>query len=246
MPGEKVAHKTDLQSQAWGYDSVVDFFKGHRNTVASVYPSEWVFLGNLLKEGMSLLDIGCALGGFCSVAEEKLKSFEYVGVDASPKMVAEAKRLHPAREFHTATESSMDVLHGRKFDLVLCLGILHLNHNWRKLIECSWNHTGSHLLIDLRETDQETVEDTERSYFLMNFNSNNEAPEASTRLPYNVVNSAEALGAVKSLTPGRSKLYEYGYLHAVGSNTVIPFEEVMMKTYLISKPNAQGAFGRGA
>ena len=55
---------TSDNAEAWGLPRVLDFFSDHRNTSDQVYESEWFFIKDRLREGMSLLDVGSALGGF--------------------------------------------------------------------------------------------------------------------------------------------------------------------------------------
>ncbi len=70
-----------INAKAWGHQSILDFFKNHRKTTEQVYASEWVFLEKKLKEGVSILDIGCAQGGFANIFAEQLKDFKYTGID---------------------------------------------------------------------------------------------------------------------------------------------------------------------
>ncbi len=65
----KVALLMMKQSQAafWNQSVVVEYCESHRLSMQHVYPSEWHYLKELLRRGMSILDIGCALGGFAGI-----------------------------------------------------------------------------------------------------------------------------------------------------------------------------------
>ena len=76
---------------AWGLPGVLDFFSRHRTTSEDVYPSEWLFLKDRLRDGMSVLDVGCAQGGFASVLDEHLGDFSYTGLDINSEMIALAR-----------------------------------------------------------------------------------------------------------------------------------------------------------
>jgi 2-polyprenyl-3-methyl-5-hydroxy-6-metoxy-1,4-benzoquinol methylase len=69
----------------------MDFFETRRASSDDVYPSEWFFLGERIREGISILDIGCAQGGFAAVIGEHLGTFSYTGVDISSEMVSQGK-----------------------------------------------------------------------------------------------------------------------------------------------------------
>ena len=225
---------TTVPSRAWGLPAVLDFFKSHRQTTKDVYPSEWFFLQRVLSESMSVLDIGCAQGGFATILEEHLKSFDYVGADISEAMIQTARERHPTRTFVLTPETDLSVLGGRRFDVVLCLGILHLNEKWRELIAQAWAHTDGALILDLREGHAETVEDIKRSYFKMDFNGGDES-HSSMVLPYNVINSSDALATLKKICHGYSKLERYGYERSIRDSAVSTYSEVMMSTYMIQK-----------
>jgi SAM-dependent methyltransferase len=217
---------------AWSLPSVLNYFQNQRQTTEQVYDSEYLFLKQILKEKMSVLDIGCAQGGFSKILGEHLSEFTYTGIDISQAMIEEAQRKYPEHQFLVCPEGLLPESLPQ-FDVVLCLGILHLNTKWREVIEEAWKKTRSALLLDLRETDGESLEDIGKSYFKMDF-SGTSSEEA--RIPYNILNSGEALREVKNLCPGFSKLKHYGYLHPVSSSAVTPIPKVMMNTYLIERP----------
>ena len=221
-------------ADAWGLERVVDFFDTERTTTGDVYPSEWIFLKEQLRAGMSLLDVGCAQGGFASVAAEHIAGFRYTGVDINAQMIERARERHPGHVFHHVPEGDLAVLGDAQFDLVLVLGILHLHEKWRDTIAAAWAHTGGALLLDLRETQFASVEDKAVSYFRMDFNGGDTRYEETT-LPYNLINSADALDAVIAACPGARGLRRYGYLHPVSGAAVTPIETVMTSVYLVER-----------
>jgi len=216
----------------WSEAGVPEFYEQHRLTTSDVYPAEWFFLEKILAEGMSILDIGCAVGGFASIFAEHLKDFTYTGLDISPEMIRRAKERNRQHEFHVIEEGDLSPVKGRRFDLVLSLGILHLSPGWRELIADAWQRVGKFLLLDLRETNGPTIEDAARSYFKMDIYTNR---EGESRLPYNLINSAEAWKTVTDRCSGFTKLRHYGYVGPVSRSAVTPVGEVMMNTYCIEK-----------
>lgn len=216
----------------WNAPGWVEFYEARRATTQDIYPSEWLFLKDLLTEGISVLDIGCALGGLAAVMSEHLKRFEYTGVDVSPDMIERARQKHPGREFHVIAGPDLSVLADARFDLVVCLGVLHLTRPWRELIAAAWDRAEKSFLLDLRETPGATVEDETVSYYQVDALLQT---GAAGRLPYNVINSAEALRTLIDLCKGASGIQHYGYLAGASSAAVTPSKELMMNTYRIDK-----------
>ncbi len=218
---------------AWGLPRVLDFFDTRRASTEEVYPSEWFFLKDELKEGISVLDIGCAQGGFAAILAEHLSDFRYTGVDINEEMVARARKRHSHRTFHEVTEGDLSVLGDERFDLVLVFGILHLHGAWRDTLAAAWQHTARILLFDLREITGPSVEDIKASYFCMDFAG--ESEQANAVLPYNLINEAEARDIVKKLCAGASRVSQYGYLHPVSSSAVTPVKQAMTTVYRVER-----------
>lgn len=211
---------------------MVAYFDDKRNKRGDVYPSEWFFLKDRLREGMSVLDIGCAQGGFSSILSETLTDFSYTGVDISPDMIEAAKQRHPQHEFHCVSEQDYSLLQSRVFDIVLVLGILHLHESWRETVATAWKHAAGALLLDLRETEHVSIEDKAHSYF-DTFGEDNKS--ASQRLPYNLINSSEAIVELRNACPHYDKIEWYGYEHPASEHASVPVETILMNVYCINR-----------
>jgi SAM-dependent methyltransferase len=221
-------------SESWSQNNVVSFFDSHRITSSDIYPSEWFFLKGLLQEDISILDIGCAQGGFAGIIDEHLSKFSYVGVDISKEMINKASLKYPQHLFHHVSEGDYSAISGL-YDMTLVLGILHLHETWRETIKIAWKHTKSALILDLRETFDKTIEDKEKSYFTMDINGTND--DYSEVLPYNVINSGEALKIITSICSGLEKITHYGYSQKPSSTAVTPINKIFANVYLIEKKN---------
>jgi SAM-dependent methyltransferase len=183
---------------------------------------------------MTVLDIGCALGGFVNVLNEHLESFKYTGVDISHSLVAHASQLHPDHRFVRVTEGDLSALGQMEFDLVICLGVMHLTPGWRTLISEAWNRTIRSFVFDLRETHESTIEDGSRSYMRMDFADS--TPDSSARnIPYLIINTSEALQTITSRCIDNQALQQYGYRHPIRNSASSPIQEVMMKTYRVDR-----------
>jgi len=220
-------------AEAWGLPNVLDYFQNHRTTSEHVYPSEWIFLRDRLKEGMSILDIGCAQGGFAGIAGEHLKEFFYTGVDINEDMVGIARDRFPRHEFLCIEEGNLSALGDVKFDLVLILGILHLHEAWRDTLEAGWRVCSGSLIFDLREYYGATIEDKSRSSFEMNFGAGGD--DASVSLPYNLINAAEAEETISDICDNVSRIEHYGYRHAVSESARTPEKDVITRTWCVAR-----------
>ena len=218
----------------WSDSTLPDYYETHRQSTADLYPSEQFFFKDLLVEGSSILDIGCALGGLALIVTECLREFSYTGVDISHEMISRATARFPQHRFVWVPESDLAVLDGEQFDLVFCLGVLHLTRRWRDLVGAAWRHTRRGLLFDLRETYVPTLEDEGRSCFVVEPASRSGA-RAKMTLPYNMINTADALQTVMERCPHAGKLARYSYLSEVSKAAKTPVTHAFMTTYCIER-----------
>jgi SAM-dependent methyltransferase len=218
----------------WDESGWPDYYMTHRTSTADIYPSEWFFLKDLMVEGMSVLDIGCAAGGLASVIAEHVKDFRYTGVDVSQTMIGKAREKHPHHRFFVTPESKLDPVSSERFDLVVCLGVLHLNSAWRELLRAGWALASKTMLFDLRETHLGSIEDIETSRFRVDVLLDG-APRTHAVLPYNIINSADALGSTRAICRDAHRHQQYGYIAAPSSAAITPVKDVMMMTYRIDR-----------
>jgi SAM-dependent methyltransferase len=224
----------EYNASAWGHTSILNFFDRMRLTTSHIYPSEWFFLKDKLVENISVLDIGCAKGGMANVLAEHLKHFQYTGVDINAQMIATARERFPQHSFHQILEEDYSLLMDEKFDLVLCLGILHLHECWRSTIRLAWQHTKKSLILDLRETHLASIENKSEAYFKMDFD-NTDNPDSDYILPYNIINTSEALAVINEICPDATRIAHYGYTQKLSKLTVSPIAAVMANVYCIER-----------
>lgn len=223
----------EYHAKAWGHQSILNFFDKRRLTTQDIYPSEWLFIKKNIRESISILDIGCAKGGMANVLSEHLQDFNYVGVDINAEMITAAKKRYSQHQFHLITESDYSCLGANQFDLVLCLGILHLHEAWRETIQTAWQHTKGCLILDLRETHLQSIEDKTISYFKMDFDHPDQP--AKDLLPYNIINTSEAFKVIRDTCREATKITHYGYTHQVSQLAVCPMQEIMANVYCIER-----------
>lgn len=94
-------------------------------------------LAKEIKPDDKLLDAGCGYGRLLDLLPSSFRG-GYTGVDISPKMIAEAKRLHPGHDFRVCDLSNLPVftwtrryVDGRPhdapiFDVAVCIMLRHM------------------------------------------------------------------------------------------------------------------------
>jgi SAM-dependent methyltransferase len=76
--------------------------------------------------GRALLDVGCGTGDLWAFLAERKIETDYLGVDFAEKVVAEARRRHPAGHFKTIDVFAPGTMAGRQFDVVFASGVFNL------------------------------------------------------------------------------------------------------------------------
>lgn len=222
----------------WGSNSLLEFYLSNRNSTSKMYPSEQIFLPQILREGASYLDVGCALGGFVNVLAENLSNFSYTGIDTSYNMINSAKAIHPNVDFIWTPNGISDhlVSPGYKYDYVILLGINHLHDSWRRTLSTSYGLARFKLLFDLRETRGPTIEDAKKFSFNTNFADES---EMGHQLPYNLINACEILSVIDSITSNKDLIEQFGS-RGLPRATCSPSggnpNFVTFKCFLITKP----------
>lgn len=226
-------------ASAWARPNVVSYYLAHRRTVGELYPSEARLLPELLRPGISVLDVGCATGGFCAILKELQPNILYTGVDISETMIAEARGLFPDSRFEVARADSLPFPDG-SFDLVLSAGgTFPMILEWRQALRECWRVTRNRVAFDVRVIESGGgIEDITRSYVKLDFDGR---WDGKAMAPYVVVTMDALVCAVLSLTPAPVKIRGYGYYHEVSGKAVTPFREVCMTAVWLGKQNDAGA-----
>jgi SAM-dependent methyltransferase len=74
--------------------------------------------------GKRVLDVGCGFADFAGYLFERFDSINYVGIDISPRMIEEAKRLRPNLDVRVC--NILDETFREEFDVVTANGIFYL------------------------------------------------------------------------------------------------------------------------
>ena len=126
------------------------FYSQQRQKPDDLYPSERRFLPWLSKNAVSVLDVGCAAGGFNNIWKHFQDRAIYTGVDISSQLVEVARTLHPDCKFYVGDCASGLPLPDCHSDVVQALGWLHWEPRYQAAIRELWRLTGKYLFFDVR------------------------------------------------------------------------------------------------
>ncbi len=94
-----------------------------------VWPDLLIFK-NYLKNGQKVLDLGCGNGRLVELFNDF--DVDYLGVDYSENLIAQAKNNFPSKKFEVQDALDLNFEHGQ-FDVVLCTAVLnHIPKNQQK------------------------------------------------------------------------------------------------------------------
>ncbi len=224
----------DQDAKAWSSGNAVQYYRTHRNSMADLYDSEKEFLRDVVGSSRSVLDIGCAAGGFAAIVRQIKQGIAYTGVDISACMVAEARKRFPTETFSVITGDRL-AYDDNFFDASISFGVMHMTSHWPRLLREAWRVSRNDMVFDLRLVEEQGVSDPSISYQRLDFDGQEGEGE---RVPYIVLNVNEFLSFVRTLEPKAAALKAYGYFHPVSPMTVSPCRQVCMAAFRITKePN---------
>jgi len=213
------------EQASWADPATEAFYRTHRNSPDDLYPSERAFLPDVLPRIQSMLDVGCAAGGFSRIARVFNPDVRYVGADITPALVEAARRDHPDAEFCVSDGISFPFA-ADSFDLVHCSGVLHLNSRYRDMIRAMWRIARTCLIFDVRLTGGESA---------VGSMPNELGDRSAAALPYYVLNTSNFVVDLRTLDPAPAAIRARGYPHAPASAARVPVDRVTMAVFLLEK-----------
>jgi SAM-dependent methyltransferase len=214
------------EQQLWRTPESQAFYQSHRNSAADLYRSELFFLPDVASRVDSMLDVGCAAGGFSRIVRTFNPALRYTGVDIAPEFVERAKREHPEANFAISDGITFPFPPG-SFELVHCSGVLHLNTRYREMVQAMWAMTSRFLLCDLRLTDGPG----EVGRLIRPFG---ETAATTSALNYTVVNLDAAVKLFRELEPAPAAIAVKGYPHRANAAELVA-ADVIMAFFLVEK-----------
>ncbi len=140
-------------SHDWSeHPDLVDFFSHTRNRPEHLYPSERAFLPALAAQHHTVLDVGCAGGGFFEIFRHFRHDIRYIGADFSQALTSKAISLHPDGQFLVADSAQGLPFSDQSIPYVQALGWLHWETRYVEAIRELWRVASHHLFFDMRLT----------------------------------------------------------------------------------------------
>jgi SAM-dependent methyltransferase len=221
----------EQEQRAWFTSDTVKFFQDHRCRPEDLYESEGYFLPDVLPVIHTVLDIGCAAGGFSQIMKAFNPTLEYTGIDINPEFLEAARCRYPDNRFICGNGIDFQTP-PNSYDLVTIWGLLHLNSRWEDMIISAYTQARRFLLGDLRMTWDASV----LGQFFPSFDGKT---DDARRLPYVVINVDDAIGFLRALRPRPRTIRVRGYFHAPSSMARLPMAQVLMASVALEK--ADGA-----
>ncbi len=230
---------------AWSRQHVVSFYGSQRHRVDDLYDSERALLVPSVEACRSVLDIGCAAGGFCQIVQTLKPGICYVGVDASSDMVALARRRYPSATFEVNDGVPLPFGEGA-FDLVLCTSVLHHNPNYRDMIRECYRVASLRCVIDLpRLVTAPYAFDRSTSYMVLKrrfHDGAGEIDEQQTIVPY-VLEHPQPMFEflLEGLRPRPRAIAAVGYYGHPNESVVLPVKPICFCVVYLLKGDAATA-----
>ena len=215
--------------EAWTeHPELVSFYAHHRNRPEDLYPSERRFLPWLAGQASSVLDTGCAAGGFSQIWREYHPGIAYTGVDISRALVSTARALHADARFLHGNVTEGIALPTRCATVVQALGWLHWEPDYVRAMGELWRLTDRYLFFDVR-----VVPDGDRETIGRQRVALSGAWDGTTTTPYVVVPWPRLARRLMDLQP--ATVLGYGY-RGKPAETVMGVEgEVCFATFVMEK-----------
>ena len=121
------------------YTDPKEYFKVIVNMIRSIHKDN----------PLTLIDVGCAAGGFIYYARSKLNLDRTVGVDISDMHLHQAREYMPNEEFVVGSIEDSNLTNLGMFDVCTCLGTLAIFDDIEKILDTllSLTNKGGHLYI---------------------------------------------------------------------------------------------------
>ncbi len=204
------------------------FYTQHRNQPEDLYPSERRFLPWLASQATSVLDTGCAAGGFSNIWRYYRPDIVYTGVDVSASLIEAARELYPTLNFLHRNITWESGLQDRYATVVQALGWLNWEPEYAKAINELWQLTDRYLFLDVRLVAQAEHAKVGKQKLALTGEWDGEATT-----PYVTVFWAGFAGLLVDLQP--IAILGYGYWGKPSETVMDVDQEVCFSTFVLEK-----------
>ncbi|MEE8466549.1 MAG: class I SAM-dependent methyltransferase [Dehalococcoidia bacterium] len=215
-------------AEEWSNPSAIDFYYQNRHEVSDLYPSEKVFLPRVLFPGATVLDVGCASGGFFNIMRTFEPHIDYTGIDLSEKALELARERYPEAKF-VLTEGFDLPFEDNSFDIVHCTSVFNNEPNYQGMLKEMYRVSNRFVVIDIRLLkDLGTVRESV-------YNIQFDGAKVEAKVPYVVNDADEVANFILQLEPKPKALRGTGYFHQVAKEAESTQSNVCMTILLVQK-----------
>lgn len=213
------------------HPDLVAFYSAHRSRPEDLYTSERRFLPWLARRCDSVLDVGCAAGGFSNIWRHYNPRIAYTGSDISRPLIEAARRIHPDLRFIEGDAASSLPLPDGYADVVQALGWLHWEPRYDAAVRELWRLAGRYLFTDVRLAahEHEAAEARQKLALAGEW-------DGRTTVPYLVLAWPRFAALLAGLRPW--SIRGYGYWSAVAETVVGVGAPVCMATFVLERARA--------
>lgn len=210
------------------HPELLEFYANHRNRPEDLYPSERRFLPWLATQAKSVLDVGCAAGGFANIWRHYQPKIRYAGVDVSVSLIDAARRFFPGAEFFVGNCAKGLSLPDGYAEIVQALGWLHWEPEYRNSLRELWRLCGRHLFFDVRlvAEGQRQIDGRQQMAFT-------HAWDGTTTTPYLCVEWPSFAALLMSLRP--KMILGYGYWGKPSDTAMNVPAQICFATFVLEK-----------
>lgn len=211
------------------HPELVEFYTRYRSRPEDLYPSERRFLPWLAQQSASVLDAGCAAGGFSNIWRHYRSDVAYSGIDVSASLVDAARRLHPDLRFVQANLAAGCELPDRAATTVQALGWLFWEPEYVRTMAELWRLADRYLFFDLRlvQHEKDAAPARQRVAYSGDW-------DGKTTTPYITVAWPHIARLIVQLRP--RTVYAYGYWGKPADTVERVAGDVCFSVFVLEKP----------
>jgi len=221
---------------------IKEYYASNRKSWNEFYESERKIVSRVIRAtsaDVSILDVGCAVGGLGFALNEHFNIINYTGLDINESVIEYAKRQEApgGSEFRflqgDIADRSLFSVH-EKFDLVISFGCIDWNVNFRESLEACWAlvKPGGYFISSIRLTPKIGINDIKKSYQYILF-ADGDPKEDTEKANYIVCNIFDALHLLSEFKP--STIDVYGYWGEPSGTAVTPYDRIVFSVFAIKK-----------
>lgn len=201
-----------------------EYFSNQRIRPEDLYPSEEFFLPWLARNCDTVLDAGCAAGGFYNIWRHYNNNIAYSGIDLSHRLINAAKRLYPGAEFQIGNPVAGLPVPDNNYCCVAGIGWFHWEPRWREALDELWRVTNKYLFFDIRLSARPGAFKQSMQFA----GAENSAVDYIVLSESNIVQSLKKLKHIKTVLG-------FGYKGNSDSSVIGLNDEIYFATFVIEK-----------